>query len=159
MVDMVTPFNLSGLFGDFNSTGSPTGAFRGNATQLGLWAMQSGQIGTGRDPVTLAARAPRLYTNWSDASMTDGELRYDPLYDNDNLVEEDVKAVYFSVGMKAELGTMPANLNIGVRYEETDVTSTAQIVVPAFNAMVWLSNNDFRLDRAGAATSFSEDAS
>jgi TonB-dependent receptor len=159
MVDMVTPFNLSGLFGDFNSAGSPTGAFRGNATQLGLWAMQSGQIGTGRDPVTLVARPPRLYTNWSDASMTDGELRYDPLYDNDNLVEEDVKAVYFSVGMKGELGTMPTNLNIGVRYEETDVTSTAQIVVPAFNAMVWLSNNDFRLDRAGAATSFAEDAS
>ena len=159
MVDMLTPYNLGGLFGDFNSAGSPTGAFRGNATQLGLWAMQSGQIGTGRDPVTLVARAPRPYTNWSDASMTDGELRYDPLYDNDNLVEEDVKALYFSVGMKAELGSMPANLNVGVRYEETDVTSTAQIVVPAFNAMVWLSNNDFRLDRAGAATSFSEDAS
>jgi len=158
MVDMLTPYNLSGLFGDFNSTGSPTGAFRGNATQLGLWAMQSGQIATGRDPVTLQPRAPRLYTNWSDASMTDGELRYDTLMDNDNLVEEDVKAVYFNVGMKAELGSMPTNLNVGVRYEETDVTSTAQIVVPQPNAMVWLSNNDFRLDRAGAATAFSETA-
>lgn len=158
MVDMLTPYNLSGLFGDFNSTGSPTTAFRGNATQLGLWAMNSGQIATGRDPVTLQPRPPRTYTNWSDASMTDGQLRYDPLFDNNNVVEEDVKAVYFSIGMNGELGSMPTHLNIGARYEQTDVTSTAQIVVPAFNAMVWLSNNDFRLDRAGAATSFSEDA-
>jgi TonB-dependent receptor len=163
MVDMLTPFNLSGLFGDFNSTGSPTTAFRGNATQLGLWAMSSGQIAGGRDPVAgqpgqFTYRAPRRYTDWADASMTDGELRYDPLMDNDNLVEEDVKAVYFSIGMNGELGSMPTHLNIGARYEQTDVTSTAQIVVPAFNAMVWLSNNDFRLDRQGAATSFSEKA-
>jgi TonB-dependent receptor len=65
---------------------------------------------------------------------------------NDNLVEEDIKAVYFSVGVKGELGDMPTNLNIGVRYEQTDVTSTSQILIPA--AMVWLSNNDFRIDRS-----------
>ena len=159
MVDLVQPFNLSGLFGDFNSSGSPTTAFRGNATQLGLWAMNSGQIATGRDPVTLLPRAPRRYTDWSDASMTDGVLAADPLLDNNNTVEEDVKAVYFEFGLKGELGSMPTNLNIGARYEQTDVTSTAAIVVPAFNAMVWLSNNDFRLDRAGAATPFSETAS
>jgi TonB-dependent receptor len=158
MVDMVSAYNLSGLFGDFNSSGSPTTAFRGNATQLGLWAMNSGQIATGRDPVTLLPRAPRRYTDWADASMTDGVLAADPLLDNNNLVEEDVKAVYFSFGLKGELGSMPTNLNIGARYESTDVTSTAQIVVPAANAMVWLSNNDFRLDRAGAATAFSETA-
>jgi len=163
MVDLLKPYNLSGLFGDFNSTGSPTTAFRGNATQLGLWAMNTGQIAGGRsrdpnDPNTFIQRPARRYTDWSDASMADGQLRADPLWDNDNLVEENVKAVYFSIGMNGELGTMPTHLNIGARYEQTDVTSTAQIVVPAFNAMVWLSNNDFRLDRAGAATSFSEKA-
>jgi len=158
MVELLTPFNLGGLFGDFNSAGSPTTAFRGNANALGQWAMASGQIATGRDPVTLQPRAPRLYRDWSDSSMQDGVLAADPLFDNDNTVEEDVKAVYFSVGMNGELGTMPTHLNIGARYEQTDVESTAQIVVPGPAAMVWLSNNDFRLDRAGAATAFSEKA-
>jgi TonB-dependent receptor len=158
MVDLLTPFNLGGLFGDFNSSGSPTTAFRGNANTLGQWAMDSGQIATGIDPVTMQPRAPRRYNDWSDTSMQDGVLAADPLFDNDNLVEEDVKAVYFSVGMNGELGTMPTHLNIGARYEQTDVESTAQIVVPTASAMVWLSNNDFRLDRAGAATAFSEKA-
>jgi TonB-dependent receptor len=159
MVDLLTPFNLSGLFDDFNSSGSPTTAFRGNATQLGLWAMANGQIATGRDPDGMGGfvtRAPRLYTNWSDASMQDGVLAYDPLMDNDNTVEEDVKSVYFSVALKGELGGMATNLNLGARYEQTDVTSTAMIVVPGPSAMVWLSNNDFRLDRVGSATPFSE---
>src|SRR5262249_16204065 len=76
MVAMLTPYNLSGLFGDFNSSGSPTTAFRANATQLGLWAIESGHIGMGRDPNTLVARPDRLYTNWSEATAPDGELRY-----------------------------------------------------------------------------------
>ena len=122
------------------------------------WAMNSGQIATGRDPVTLAARAPRRYTDWADASMTDGVLASDPLLDNDNPVEEDVKAVYFSFGVKGELGSMPTNLFIGARYESTEVTSTAQIVVPAFTRWSGMSNDDFRLDRSGAATAFSETA-
>lgn len=159
MVDMLKSFNLSGLFSDFNSGTAPTTAFRGNATQLGLWAMNNGQIATGRDPTTLVARAPRLYTNWSDASMTDGQLRYDPLMNNNNTVEEKIKAVYFNFATTGELGNMPTHTNIGVRYEDTDVTSTAQIVVPQFDAMVWLSNNDFRLDRNGSPTAFSEKAS
>jgi len=158
MVDMLTPFNMGGLFGDFNATGSPTTAFRGNATQLGLWAMNSGQIAAGRDPVTLQPRAARRYNDWADASMTDGELRYDSAFDNNNVVEEDIKAVYFSVGMNGELGSMPTHLNIGARYEQTDVTSTAAIIVPTATAMLWLSNNDFRLDRTGPLTNFSEKA-
>ena len=130
MVDMVSAYNLSGLFSDFSSSGSPTQAFRGNATQLGLWAINSGQIATGRDPVTLAARAPRRYNDWSDASMPDGVLAYHQILDNDNTVEEDVKAVYMQFGVKGELGSMPTNLLIGVRYEDTKVTSTGMIVVP-----------------------------
>jgi TonB-dependent receptor len=51
---------------------------------------------------------------------------------------------------------MPTNLNIGVRYEQTDVTSTALILVPS--QIVWLSNNDFRLDRSATIQPFSQEA-
>jgi len=161
MVDLLTPYNLSGLFGDFNSTGSPTQAFRGNANELGLWAMNSGQIALGRDPDPanpgqFISRGVRRYTNWAEGAMTDGELRFNPGYNNDNTVEEETQALYFSIGLKSELGTMPTNLNIGVRYEQTDVTSTALILVPS--QIVWLSNNDFRLDRSATIQPFSQDA-
>jgi TonB-dependent receptor len=158
MVAMLTPFNLSGLFGDFNSSGAPTTAFRANATQLGQWAIQSGHIGAGRDPVTLVPRPDRTYTNWSEPTAPDGELRYNPGFANNNLVNEETKAFYFQFGLKGELGSFPTNLLIGARYEQTDVTSTATIIVPTETALVWLANNDFRLDRAGAAQSFAEDA-
>jgi TonB-dependent receptor len=158
MVAMLTPYNLSGLFSDFNSTGSPTTAFRANATQLGLWAIESGRIGMGRDPVTLIARPDRTYTNWSEPTAPDGELRYNPGFANNNIVTEETRAIYFQFGLKGELGSFPTNLLIGARYEETDVTSTATIIVPTETALVWLANNDFRLDRAGASESFAEDA-
>lgn len=158
MVALLTPYNLSGLFGDFNSSGAPTTAFRANANQLGLWAFESGRIGMGRDPDTLVARPDRLYTNWSESTAPDGEFRYNPGFANDNIVNEETRSVYFQFALKGELGSKPTNLLIGARYEETDVTSTATIIVPTETALVWLANNDFRLDRTGAAQAFSQDA-
>jgi TonB-dependent receptor len=155
MVAMLTPYNLSGLFEDFDSTGSPTTAFRGDASELGLWAMNEGQVAGGRNPDG-TIRPPRTYNNWADASMTDGVLSYDPGWDNDNTVEEDTQAVYIQFGVQGELGTMPTNLLIGARYEQTDVESTAQILIPS--NFVWLSNNDFRLDRTAEVQPFTEEA-
>jgi TonB-dependent receptor len=53
------------------------------------------------------------------------------------------------VAMKGELGKFPTNLLVGVRYEETDVTSTARTLVPNKpGGMVWTANNDFTIGRS-----------
>jgi TonB-dependent receptor len=75
---------------------------------------------------------------------------------NDNVVEEETKAVYFQFVMQGELGTMATNLAIGARYEKTDVTSTAVILVPT--ALLWQDDNDFQVQRPTETTPFGEDA-
>ncbi len=149
MVALVEPFSIVGEFDDWYTTGAPTVAYRGNANQLGLWAINEGVS-------PLASQNGRRYNNWDQASAPDGELRYDPGFTNNNIVEEDVRAVYIQFGLQGDLGGMPTNLLLGARYEETDVTSTAQILLPA--DLVWYSNNDWRVNRSTEQVPFSEDA-
>ena len=60
-----------------------------------------------------------------------------------NRVDEDILAGYAQVTWKSELGGMPATLVTGVRYEETEVTSTSLVRTPS--AIVWTADNDFSL--------------
>ena len=87
----------------------------GQCERARLWAINSGVSSTGR-----------RYTNWTEASAPDGELRYNPGFNTDSTVEEDTQAVYAQFAMKFDLGAMPSNLVVGARYEETDVHSVEQ---------------------------------
>lgn len=60
-----------------------------------------------------------------------------------NRVDEDILAGYAQVTWKSELGGMPATLVTGVRYEQTEVTSTSLVRTPS--AIVWTADNDFSL--------------
>lgn len=60
-----------------------------------------------------------------------------------NRVDEDILAGYAQVTWKSELGGMPATLVTGVRYEETEVTSTSLVRTPS--AIIWTADNDFSL--------------
>jgi TonB-dependent receptor len=73
-------------------------------------------------------------------------LAADPSPDNDDFIEEKVNSVFVQWGMTGEIASMPTHLNVGVRYEQTDVTSTANITLP--NAMNWQANNDFSVGRS-----------
>src|SRR4029079_3851440 len=112
MVALLTPFSLTGAFDDFTPVGAPTGGWKGNANDLGLWAINSGVSSTGR-----------RYNDLTEASAPDGQLRYNPGFNTDSTVEEDTQAVYAQFAMKFELGSMPSNLVVGARYEQTDVHS------------------------------------
>ncbi len=127
MVALLTPFSLTGAFNDFNPIGAPTGGWKGNADVLGQWAIDHG------------------YTNWSEASAADGQLRYNPGFNTNSTVNEDTKAIYAQVALKFEVGTHPSNLVIGTRYEETVVTSLNNLLVPS--AVSWQDDNDFRVER------------
>jgi TonB-dependent receptor len=127
MVALLTPFSLTGAFDDFNPVGAPTGGWKGNANVLGQWALDHG------------------YVNWTEASAPDGVLRYNPGFNTDSIVEEDTQAVYAQFAWKFELGSMPANLVVGARYEETQVNSANAILVPT--ALLWQDDNDFQVVR------------
>jgi TonB-dependent receptor len=140
--DLLLPFSLVNQFDDFSVAGVPVNGWKGNANDLALWAMQVPAYGTWRD------QAP---------NNPNRSLQYNPLFNQNNTVEEDTKAVYFQFNLKGELGKFPVNLAAGVRYEDTDVTSISALLLPT--QIGWEDNNDFFVSRQTTFTPFSQDAS
>jgi len=73
----------------------------------------------------------------------------------DNLVEEDTVSIYSQITMDGEVGGMPFDVVAGIRWEETEVTSTSQQSVPS--AFVWESNNDFSFTLGSGVSALAED--
>jgi TonB-dependent receptor len=97
-------------------TGSSLVAFRGNAVEL-------------YDALT------RAYTTPTNGLGT--------WRDDNNQVNERTWAVFGQSSWKGELGSMPASVVSGLRYEKTNVESTSIISVP--ESIVWNADNDFSL--------------
>ena len=139
MAELVTPFNLVGLFNDFGTGSASRNGWRGNAYELAKWGFANG------------------YNTWNAGSGTpQGELRYNPIWGNDDTIEEDVNGVYIQLAVKGELGNFPVNFLAGLRYEETDVTSTSVIALPT--AVRWEANNDFSIVRSPTLAPYTVDA-
>jgi TonB-dependent receptor len=61
----------------------------------------------------------------------------------DRKIEEESLAAFFQVNTDFEIGTMPASLDAGLRYEQTDVTSPSQVTVPT--GTQWVAANELSL--------------
>lgn len=57
------------------------------------------------------------------------------------LIKEDIFAAYGQLDMETELGNMPVDILVGIRYEKTDVKSVTQV---AETTLVWLGDNDYQ---------------
>jgi TonB-dependent receptor len=90
------------------------------------------------------------YTNWAEDAAPDGELRYNPGFNNDNIVAEKTTAFYVQFAFHADVGAMPTNLTLGARYESTDVTSTSNVLPVKY--LTWQDDNDFQVTRSGAVS-------
>jgi TonB-dependent receptor len=139
LTQLLQPFSLVGLFNDFDPATASSNAYRANANDLAQWAFANG------------------YTNWDTGSGPNGILTYNHTWGNDNYVTEEVQAAYLSYTLKGDLGSMPFNLNVGYRYEDTDVTSTSFIAIPI--AVRWDQNNDFSIPRGSTIQPYSEETS
>jgi TonB-dependent receptor len=69
---------------------------------------------------------------------------------SDQRTTEETTAVYLQYSWSGDMGDMPANLRVGVRYEETDVVSNA--LNPLYDGTSWtgspLPGNEIRIDQA-----------
>src|SRR5690606_4572499 len=125
--DLIETYCQACLSEDFkpNAQGSSLISFRANAGDL-------------------YAQLSPMYANLGNAvSITNNE---------DNTVEEQIDAIYVQFSMDGELAGRPYDLLLGVRHEETDVTSTS-LVVPT-TAIVWKSDNDFSTVAASSGQIF-----
>lgn len=94
------------------------------------------------DPVALTQWAVDTYGTPANGY----QLAYNPDLATNNLIEEDTAAVYFQVAMAGELGGMSTHLLAGLRYEQTDVRSLSELLVPQH--LLWEDNNDFQTIRS-----------
>lgn len=60
---------------------------------------------------------------------------------NDRIINEDVLSVYGELILDSEVGDLPMQVVVGLRYEETDVVSSSVQSIPI--AKDWASDNDF----------------
>lgn len=102
-------------------------AFRGSATEL----------------FTLMSAA---YAGNSDNAATTADL-----------VEEKISSIFAQFSMEGELLGRPARASAGIRYEDTEVTSTTQQSIPS--ALLWISDNDFLVQQSGAIENLSGEGS
>ena len=117
---ILTPLNLSQEFQDFNTNGMYSEGFTGSVAALGAFA----------------------------ASAYGFDLVANNPFATNRTIKEDINAVYIEFDTSGDLGKMPYNLLMGLRYEDTEVTSIANISLPS--AVAWESNNDFNV-RFGSA--------
>ncbi|QBY03250.1 TonB-dependent receptor [Thalassotalea sp. HSM 43] len=67
--------------------------------------------------------------------------------DTDRFVEEEVTAFYLQWNYEGEIGDMPYDIHIGVRYEETEVDSKS--VVPVYDGANWEGDTEIVLQQSG----------
>ena len=67
-------------------------------------------------------------------------------FTTDRTTKEDSDSAYLQYRWAFDIGSMPANLRVGLRYEQTDVDSSA--LVPISTAIVWVGTNEYSVTQA-----------
>ena len=132
--DLLEEFSLASQFDDYDTSGMQ---------QFGIRAT---------DPVALLQWAVDTYGTPENGYA----VAYNPDFSTSNLIEEDTAAAYFQVSVNGELGGMSTRLLAGLRYEQTDVTSTSDMLVPLH--LLWEDNNDFQVVRSSEVTPVTQEA-
>lgn len=137
---MIESFNITGEFDDYNTGTTPAMGFRADARELADYLVNSPQY---------AALLPYIGVENTDVVSDEGvvTLRNGS---SSSTIEEDTAAAYFQVALEGEIGGLPYNLLTGIRYEHTDLTSTAG--VPPVSHLQWQSDNDFSVVSVPGAT-------
>jgi TonB-dependent receptor len=69
-------------------------------------------------------------------------------YDTDRSTLEEQTSAFVQANLTFDISNMPVNLTVGVRYEETDITSTT--LLPDITSVAWVSANEFAVNRGDA---------
>lgn len=102
--------------------------------------------------------AEYLINQYADSTGNpDYQYMIEPLFTTNNTIEEDINALYVEFETSGSLGDMGTNLLVGLRYEDTDVTSSSQMRVPQY--FQWSGNNDFFLQQSDEVLPVTVDAS
>lgn len=131
--------------GELGIDGAFSGGFDWDFYDLTSWAANQAQIDNAL--WLMDEEYSREYTNFPMGRYTFGGE-----FNTNRLVEEDVNAAYVQVDLNLELGGMMVDVLAGVRYEETDLTSTSSVQVPT--EIRWEGGNDLDIRRSPEFTDY-----
>ncbi|HEU5134953.1 MAG TPA: TonB-dependent receptor [Steroidobacteraceae bacterium] len=131
---LVTEESTLAHFNDLNFVGYPDTA---DIPSSGYYLTTLGQQSFRVDPWSFAhaMEDSPLYPNWDADNLTQNSY-------NNNTIEEDIYSAYVQAKFDGEIGGLATQTVVGLRYEQTRVKSEAQQNAP--EAIVWVSDNDFR---------------
>jgi len=136
IADLLSPASMAGWFDDI-----PGGSNPNRVTDLFTWDTGA-LIQRARELAASGVSVSNLSTE--PGSCGDGFCpSNDPRVGNfvaDKRTQEEQLAVYVQVNLDLEWGGKPVNLDLGLRYEETDVASQAQ--VPLIDRLDWITANE-----------------
>ncbi|MBU2879918.1 MULTISPECIES: TonB-dependent receptor [Aliiglaciecola] len=138
-------FCLSCKFNDHTIGGGTTSV--GGATNNEVYAVR------GNAADIFAALSPAYEAGYSSASSRPLRVT-SSAYD---VIEEDVTSIFVQLTNEFQIGGLDAYLNVGLRYEQTDVTATTES--SPTSAIIWQGDNDFAKSAAASSSGFSSDSS
>ncbi len=104
-------------------------------------------FGVGQANIAFRADATELYSILTPIYAGAPHNKAVQVNDNENWVNEDILAFYAQFGVETELLGRPVQINGGLRWEETEVDSTALQSVPT--GILWTADNDFLITFSG----------
>jgi TonB-dependent receptor len=130
--DLLSPASMAGWFDEMSGSGDPR---RWN--QLFTWDTNA-LIERAREFAAMGINVDGSATFAGDCG--DGFCASSN-FTTDKRTQEEQVAIYAQLNLDLTWGDMPVNLDIGVRYEETEVAS--QALVPVIERIDWVTANEF----------------
>ncbi len=147
--DIFTAQDLLGNFGELSGTGQ----LANGAGTFDMFDLFYAYTFADNAADVVASQAPANSNNEVSPSVWPCADRFcvNEKWTTDQATEESSTAAYVQVNFESEIGIGTLRGTLGVRYEETDVESSA--VVPAYTGVNWVSNDEFSLVDSGESTS------
>lgn len=141
IADLLTPDSAAGAFDEFGGGGDSR-----LQTQFFTWDMAEAIART----EALMASGDATIFGLTDMGDCGTGLCASSVFSSDRRTTEESEAVYVQVNMATELADKPVAMRLGLRYEQTDVTS--QALSPDYTGLNWVAGNELSAVRAAAST-------
>mgnify|MGYP000090621012 CR=1 FL=1 len=145
-------FTALSLQGDFDAANG-TGQLANGAGSFDMFDLYYGFAFADNAADVVASQAPANSANTVNASVWPCADRFcvTNQWTTDQSTEEISTAAYVQANFESELDVGILRASLGLRYEETEVESSA--VVPAYTGIDWVADNEFSLVDSGESTS------
>lgn len=136
LADLMTPTDLGNAFDQFSGSDNPDWQ-----TQFFTWDLD--EVVERFEELIAAGEAPLSAPSGGDYGPCGTALCATDNWTTDRRTSEDTTSFYLQANMSGEMGRLPWGLRLGVRYEDTDVVSSA--LSPIYTSLNWNSGNEIAL--------------